>query len=72
VASTQVASLRRSADLAAESLRLTFLGYQAGENTALEVVDAQMTLIETRNALADGLLRYRLALASLQTITGAF
>jgi outer membrane protein TolC len=72
VAGTQVASLRRSADLAAESLRLTLLGYQAGEATALEVVDAQATLIEARNALADGLLRYRLALASLQTITGAF
>jgi outer membrane protein TolC len=72
VAGTQVASLRRSADLAAESLRLTLLGYQAGEATALEVVDAQATLIEARNAVADGLLRYRLALASLQTITGAF
>jgi outer membrane protein TolC len=72
VAGTQVASLRRSVDLAAESLRLTFLGYQAGEATALEVVDAQTTLIEARNALADGLLRYRLALANLQTIMGAF
>jgi outer membrane protein TolC len=72
VAGTQMTSLRRSADLAAESLRLTVLGYQAGEVTALEVVDAQTTLIEARKGLADGLLRYRLAFASLQTITGAF
>jgi outer membrane protein TolC len=72
VAGTQVASLRRSSDLAAESLKLTLLGYEAGEASALEVVDAQSTLIEARNALADGFLRYRLALANLQTITGAF
>ena len=39
------------ADLAAESLRLTNLRYQAGESTALEVVDAQNTLVQARNAL---------------------
>jgi outer membrane protein TolC len=72
VAGSQLASLQRSSELAAESLQLTLLGYQAGEATALEVVDAQTTVIEARKALEDGLLRYRLALASLQTITGAF
>jgi hypothetical protein len=36
------------------------------------VKDAQTTLTEARNALDDGLVRYRLALANLQTLTGAF
>ncbi len=71
-AGMQLTSLRRSADLAAESVRLTLLGYQAGEATVLEVVDAQAILIQARNAADDGLLRYRLALANLQTLTGAF
>lgn len=66
----QVNSLRRSADLAAESLRLTVLRYQAGEATALEVSDAQATLAQARNAYDDGLTRYRVALANLQTLTG--
>ncbi|HYM11267.1 MAG TPA: TolC family protein, partial [Bryobacterales bacterium] len=68
----QVDSLRRSADLASESLRLTLLRYQAGEVTVLEVVDAQTTLIQARNGYDDGLVRYRLALANLQTLTGIF
>jgi outer membrane protein TolC len=38
----------------------------------LEVVDAQTTLFSARNAYDDGLARYRLALAALQTLTGAF
>ena len=62
--------LKSSADLAAESLRLTTLRYQAGEATVLEVVDAQNTLTTARNAYSDGLLRYRTALANLQTLTG--
>ena len=37
----------------AESLRLTNLRYQAGESTALEVVDAQNTLVQARNAADD-------------------
>ncbi len=65
-------SLRRSVSLAQENLRLTTLRYQAGESTAFEVVDAQNMLVQARNALADGLLRYRLALGSLQTLTGVF
>src|SRR5271154_5495025 len=67
-AQAQIDSLRSSADLAAESLRLTFLRYQAGEATALEVVDAQNTVNLSRNAYDDGLARYRIALANLQTL----
>ena len=66
----QFESLRSSVDLATESLRLTVLRYQAGEATALEVVDAQNTVTLARNAYDDGLARYRIALASLQILTG--
>ena len=69
-AKSQLESLHSSADLSAESLRLTLLRYQAGEATALEVADAQTTLVQARNAYADGLARYRVALAALQTLTG--
>ena len=65
-------TLRSSAELAAESLRLTTLRYQGGEASALEVVDAQNTLTLARNNYADGEARYRMALANLQTLTGAF
>ena len=70
IARDQVASLRDSLDLSTESLRLTLLRYQAGEASVLEVVDAQTTLITARNAYDDGLVRYRVALAALQTLTG--
>jgi outer membrane protein TolC len=65
-------SLASSADMAAESLRLTTLRYQAGESTVLEVVDAQNTLTLARNAYDEGQSRYRLAIANLQTLTGNF
>ncbi|GAC1357803.1 MAG: hypothetical protein NVSMB31_18260 [Vulcanimicrobiaceae bacterium] len=71
-AQAQMDSLRGSSDLAAESLRLTLLRYQAGEATALEVVDAQTTVTQARNSYDDGLVRYRVALADLQTLTGSF
>jgi outer membrane protein TolC len=67
-----VDSLRRVADLAAESLRLTTLRYQAGESTALEMVDATNTFVQARNAADDAEARYRLAIAQLQTLTGPF
>ena len=70
IARDQVASLRESLDLSTESLRLTLLRYQAGEVSVLEVVDAQTTLIQARNAYDDGLVRYRVAFAALQTLTG--
>jgi outer membrane protein TolC len=62
--------LSQSAEGAAESLRLTTLRYQAGESTVLEVVDAQNTLTAARNAYDDGQVRYRVAQANLQTLTG--
>ena len=67
-----VDGLRRVAELAAESLRLTTLRYQAGESTALEMVDAQNTAVQTRNAADDAEARYRVAIAELQTLTGSF
>jgi outer membrane protein TolC len=71
-ARTAVDTLRRTADLASESLRLINLRYQAGESTALEVVDAQRTYVDARNAYDDAQTRYRVAVATLQTLTGGF
>jgi outer membrane protein TolC len=71
-AKSGVDNLQHVADLAAESLRLTTLRYQAGESTALEVVDAQNTYVQARNAIDDAHVRYRVALAQLQTVTGPF
>jgi outer membrane protein TolC len=71
LALAELDSLRNSVALAAESLRLTLLRYQAGEATALEVVDAQNTANLARNAQDDGLARYRIALAGLQILTGS-
>jgi outer membrane protein TolC len=62
--------LRSSAELAAESMRLTTLRYQGGEATVLEVVDSQNSLTQAQNNYSDGQLRYRTALANLQTLTG--
>src|SRR4029077_2419633 len=56
-----VDNFRHVADLATESLRLTNLRYEAGESTALEVVDAQNTLVQARNAYDDAGSRYRVA-----------
>jgi outer membrane protein TolC len=71
-ARAQIESLRGSLDLSVESLRLTVLRYQAGEATALEVVDAQSTLAQARNGYDDALARLAVALANLQTLTGRF
>jgi outer membrane protein TolC len=68
----QLESLSQSAELAADSLRLTTLRYQAGESTVLEVVDAQNTFTQARNAYDDGQVRFQVALANLQTLTGSF
>jgi outer membrane protein TolC len=66
----ELETLAQSADLASESLHLTTLRYQAGEATVLEVVDAQNTLTQARNAYDDGQVRFRTAQANLQTLTG--
>ena len=71
-ARSELELLSQSAEMAAESLRLTTLRYQAGEATVLEVVDAQNTLTQARNAYDDGQVRFRAAQANLQTLTGTF
>jgi outer membrane protein TolC len=72
VARDQLTNLRESVNLASESLHLTTLRYQAGEVSVLEVVDAQTSARDARNAMDDGLARYRVAIGNLQTLTGAF
>lgn len=69
-ARAQLASLDASVATAAESLRLTKLRYSGGEATVLEVVDAQSAYITAQNAREDGRVRYEMALAQLQTLTG--
>jgi outer membrane protein TolC len=66
----ELAGLQRSAELSEESLRLTTMRYQGGEATVLEVVDAQSTFALASAAYQDGAVRYRVALANLQTLTG--
>ncbi|HEY1799897.1 MAG TPA: TolC family protein [Terriglobales bacterium] len=68
----QLDLLRQSFDLASESDRLVSLRYRSGEATILEVVDAQNTLAQAHNAYDEVQLRFRLAIAQLQTLTGAF
>ncbi len=69
-AANELGGLNRSAELAGESLRLVTLRYKNGESTVLEVVDAQTTFASANSAYQDGAVRYRVALANLQTLTG--
>jgi outer membrane protein TolC len=66
----ELGGLARSAQLAEESLKLVALRYQNGEATVLEVVDSQTTFTSANSAFQDGAVRYRVALANLQTLTG--
>ena len=66
----QLASLDTSVATARESLRLTNLRYIDGEGTVLDVVDAQNALITAETAQVDGAVRYQVALAELETLTG--
>ncbi len=66
----QTASLDASVVTARESLRLVNLRYVDGESTVLDVVDAQNALLSAETAQIDGRVRYQLALANLQTLTG--
>ena len=66
----ELEGLARSAQLAEESLKLVTLRYQNGESTVLEVVDAQTTFATANGTYQDGAVRYRVALANLQTLTG--
>jgi outer membrane protein TolC len=66
----ELEGLARSAQLAEESQKLITLRYRNGESTVLEVVDAQNTFALANSAYQDGAVRYRVALANLQTLTG--
>ena len=70
IARQQLASLDASVADAREALRLTNLRYVNGESTVLDVVDAQNTLVAAENGQVDGVVRYHLALAQLETLTG--
>jgi outer membrane protein TolC len=70
VAQMQMTLLDQSVLTATESLRLTNLRYAAGEGAVLEVVDAQNSLVGAESSRADGAVRYYVALANLQTLTG--
>ncbi len=72
IAKSALDETRHTAELAAESLRLTDLRYQGGAALATEVVDAETALVTARNAYADAQVRYRTLLANLQTFTGSF
>ncbi len=72
VARSALEESRKTAELAAESLRLTNLRYQGGAAPASDVVDGETTLVTARNAYADAQARYRTLLANLQTFTGSF
>jgi outer membrane protein TolC len=72
VAHAAVGESRHTAELAPESLRLINLRYHAGASSALEVVTAESTLTQARNAYDDAQVRYRVALENLKTLTGTF
>lgn len=72
VARAEIQTLRDDVDLASESLRLSILRYKAGDAIELEVLNAQTALSSAQNALDVGEARYRVALATLQTLTGEF
>ena len=63
-------SLDTSVQDATTALHLAEIRYQSGEAPILEIVDAQTTLITTRNSRIDSAARLKSALANLQTLTG--
>jgi outer membrane protein TolC len=70
VSQAQMTLFDQSVRTATQSLHLTNLRYTAGEGTVLEVVDAQNSLVSAESSRADGAVRYYIALANLQTLTG--
>lgn len=72
LAASELEILRHAVGLASETLRLSVLRYQTGEALVLEVSDGQTALFNAQRALADGQVRYRVSLATLQTLTGGF
>ncbi len=71
VSQMQLGLLDKSVQSAADSLRLSKLRYTAGEGSVLEVVDAQNSVVTAEAGRADGAVRYFVALANLQTLTGS-
>jgi outer membrane protein TolC len=69
-AAANLASLNQSAQDSKQSLHLTILQYQAGQAIALEVVTAENTEVTAKSAAADGALRYHVARANLERLTG--
>ncbi len=72
VARSSIERSRLTAELATESLRLTNLRYTGGASPAAEVVEAENVLVQARNSYVDAQARYRIAIASLQALTGNF
>ncbi|MEO6924937.1 MAG: TolC family protein, partial [Bryocella sp.] len=72
LAQGQLTSLQETVKTAGDALRLARLRYGSGEGSVLEVVDAQTTLTTSELALEDGRVRFQLALANLQTLTGNY
>ncbi len=72
VARSEIETLRQDAGIASESLRLATLRYKAGDAIELEVLSAQQALSAAQDSLESGQARYRIALATLQTLTGEF
>ena len=70
VSQAQMTLLDQSVQTATESLHLTNLRYSAGEGSVLEVVDSQNSLVNAELSRAEGAVRYFIALANLQTLTG--
>jgi outer membrane protein TolC len=71
VSLVQLRLLDKSVQTAADLLRLSKLRYTAGEGSVLEVVDAQTSVVTAEAGRADGAVRYYVALANLQTLTGS-
>jgi outer membrane protein TolC len=64
--------LEHTMHLAEESLRLADLPTKGEPIEVDQVIDAENMLTTTRGSYYDGLVRYRMALANLQLITGKF
>jgi outer membrane protein TolC len=67
----ELASLDRSVETAAESLRLTKMRYSEGEGTVFEVVDAENSYVDAENAQQDGRVRWELARTELEMLGGS-
>ncbi len=65
-----LARLHQTSQLAARNLHLASLRYRSGDDTILALVDAESLLAQARAAETAGQARYRVALATLNILTG--